>query len=86
MSIEIEQGVPLERMKLTHTRKSKYPFDELKPGESFFIPITKRNPKPWFSFWSQVRWARGRFPDKTFTLKKNEDKVQGIGARIWRLT
>jgi hypothetical protein len=84
MTYPIDKGIPLEKMKTSKTRKSKYPFDELEVEDSFFIAATEDKPQPWKSFGPQVNWAKKRFAPKTFAIHKHESEEYGLGARIWR--
>lgn len=72
MLTEIDRKMPLPAL------RSRYPFDEIKVGESFFAPKLKRS-----SVWSYLsgmqRKTNKRFACRTLT----EDGVEGV--RVWRL-
>jgi hypothetical protein len=82
---QIESGIPIEKAdRKGNARKSKYPFDDLEVGESFFVPATDEKPKPWKSFGPVIYWANRRFDGKVFQIHKFDDEERGLGARIWR--
>lgn len=72
VTFKIDAGVEIPPT--TRERGSKYPFTDMKRGESFFAPTTKDN-------LYRVAW---------FFKKKHEDfnfkvRAEGDGARIWRV-
>lgn len=72
--IKIEKGVPLP------PRKSKYPFAEMEPGDSFFAkPNEGQSLKQLHN--SIMGCARLRlFPGKKFTSRQMDG-----GVRVWRI-
>lgn len=67
MPYEIETEAPIP----PRTRKSKYPFDQLNPGQSFFVPGLKST--------QSARIANRALAPKQFTARP----VDG-GVRFWR--
>ena len=65
-------------------RQYKYPYHELKIGESFFIPATSKNPTPWKSQGSTVNWAKKRFAPMWFISRKEMLPDGTMGVRIYR--
>lgn len=70
MQFEIET-VPLPAAKRggPGVGNTKYPFDKLEVGQSFFVPATAEKPEPWKSLASTVTSATARFDE----LVTNED-------------
>lgn len=75
--IQIDKGIPIPT-KMQLGRRSKYPFDIMDVGDSFFVP--GRDGK---SFGGTVTAARKRLTDMAFEMRTvKEDGV--IGVRVWR--
>lgn len=75
--IQIDKGVPIPT-KMQLGRRSKYPFDLMEVGDSFFVP--GRDGK---SFGGTVTAARKRYTDLSFEMRTvKEDGV--VGVRVWR--
>lgn len=66
--VEIEDDIP---MPIAQGRVRKYPFDELKTGQSFIISAKS---------YALVSVARKKFPDRKFETRKVENGV----VRVWR--
>lgn len=68
----IEHDVPIPSRR---TRASMYPFDDMKPGDSFTVPASKGT-----SVWRMAKnYALGR-RGVEFTTRSERDRV-----RIWRV-
>jgi hypothetical protein len=68
--IEIDDDVPAPPCK---GRPSKYPFRDLQPGQSIFVPLAN----PPISYWRMMT---------DYKLVKRKVTEKGIkGARIWRI-
>lgn len=69
---EIDNDVPVP------TTRSKYPFDEMEVGDSFFVSggskLTLRKMR------SASNWATKKFPDTKYSVRAVEN-----GVRIWRV-
>ena len=66
--IKIEKGIPIPE-------RSKYPFAEMKPGDSIFIPGKKANQLSLATHTQKLRAKGWRFCSRTV-----DD-----GARVWRI-
>lgn len=71
-SFKIEHGIPIPR-KASSGRRAKYPFADMKPGDSIFLPGKKVN-------------ALGSIltPHRRKGLKFTTRSVDG-GVRVWRV-
>lgn len=69
--IEVESGIPLPDR--ARVRSPKYPFDEMKVGDSFLIPGDVKKPT------LIALAARKRHRPKLFTVRETSE-----GFRIWR--
>jgi hypothetical protein len=67
----IERGIPAP----ADGRKSQYPFDEMEPGDSFFIPGMKSSAE----ISSSVSYRKNRYQEKYVCRA-----VEG-GLRVWRI-
>jgi len=75
--ITIDKDIPIPT-KMQLGRRSKYPFDIMDVGDSFFVP--GRDGK---SFGGTVTAARKRYTDMSFEMRTvKEDGV--VGVRVWR--
>ncbi len=79
---EIEKGVPLPEG--AGKERQKYPFGEMRPGDSFFVPggatVNAHGNKSAYSAASNYGRAHGwKFSARTVT----ENGVKGV--RIWRI-
>ena len=73
--MKIESGIPVPKNK---TSKSKYPFAEMRVGDSFFL---EGNPGAQQSvLGSASSFYTKRHPGMKFTVRREE-----MGARIWRI-
>lgn len=79
--IKIDEGIPVPPPGTFGPRASKYPYDTMDVGNSFFIPVTdeagaavaKRRMR------QSTAWANKRYAPKKFTARS----VAG-GVRVWR--
>lgn len=99
-SFKIEVGVPIPAPVGRGRSGSKYPFDALEVGQSFFVPDTAEQPDAAASLASTVSGATQRYaadhatetktvkgklvPKKIYARKFALRKVEG-GARVWRV-
>lgn len=75
MTFKIEKGVPIPP-KIASSIK-KYPFEKLKIGDSFFVPLADgKSPSSLFSAISQ---AKKRLGINLFSAKVKD------GRRVWRI-
>lgn len=59
---QLEDNVPMpDRVAKRAGPPSKYPFEAMQVGQSFFIPATSGKPEPWKSMLSTVTAAQRRF-------------------------
>lgn len=72
MKFEIEKGVPIPERKTPPGRGQMYPFSELQPGDSFFVPGDKKMN-------STISSAQKRTGHRYRYLRTDE------GTRIWRV-
>lgn len=96
----IEAGIPVPPPIGRGRSGSKYPFDELQIGESFFVADSSEHPDATASLASTVSGATQRFatdhptetktvrgvvvPKKVYSRKFSLRRVEG-GARVWRV-
>ena len=79
MKVKIDRDVPPPKKDAY-----KYPFSQLREGESFFVPATPDCPEPWGKISSSVHWANRRFKPKQFiTRRVTENGLEG--SRVWRI-
>lgn len=72
----IQKDVPVPQMRRA-ARESKYPFKQMLPGDSFFVPDITSS-----ALGTRARiWTERCGLDRTYTSRT----VEG-GARIWRVT
>ena len=71
MKIEIETGVPVPENKFI--RVSKYPYADMKPGDSFFVRKSVNTMR-------SSSYAYGKRNKMKFTVRSED-----TGARVWRL-
>lgn len=78
----IEDSIPVPTAK-RGVGAGLYPFDDLKPGQSFFVPATTDKPTPAKSLASTVSSATKRYSE---TEEKRVFVVRSVegGARVWR--
>jgi len=71
---ELESGIPLPPAQKGGRREEQYPFSKMEVGQSFFVPVTEKYPKPWETFGSTVSSATRRFanPHATETRKNRK--------------
>lgn len=69
---KIEKGVPLTRK----TKDSTYPFKDMRVGDSFAAPLSKRN-----SIAMSARYYADKNPGVKFKTRKQSDTE----FRIWRI-
>ncbi len=80
---------PRTREAFGGAREPKYPFDQLQPGQSFFIPATKADPKPWASKGSAASANTKRFaseiPGQFVTNRKGRQVPKLAYTRIFKI-
>lgn len=59
----IEDAIPLPASTRGGKRESAYPFGDLQPGQSFFIPASEKHPEPAKSLASTVSGATKRYDE-----------------------
>lgn len=83
----IETGIPLPAIKRGNAGATKYPFDKMATGDSFFVAATETVPNPAKSLASTVNSANKRYkdavPKRKFAIRQDK-KGDVAGARIWR--
>lgn len=69
----IEENIPLPTAKRTGRSGHSYPFDEMQPGQSFFVPESDKMPNPMKSLAPTVVGATARYavPDPSGEMKRN---------------
>lgn len=77
MKIEVDSNIPIPARR---RRPSKYPFEKMDLGDSFFIESTEDRPNPERALGSVVHAANKRYGEMKFRIAK----VDG-GARVWRV-
>lgn len=78
----IEKGVEIPKKKAGPGSESMYPFAQMEPGDSFFIPasgITQKNLQRRMAT-AAKRTGSARIPGSKWTTRK----VEG-GIRVWRV-
>ena len=74
VTFTLESSVPLPPAAKGGRRDEQYPFSKMDVGQSFFVPVTEKYPKPWETFGSTVSSATRRFatqhPTETKTNRK----------------
>jgi hypothetical protein len=70
----LESGIPLPPAAKGGRRDEQYPFSKMGVGQSFFVPVTAKYPKPWETFGSTVSSATRRFATEHPTDKKKNRK------------
>jgi hypothetical protein len=83
-SIKIDQGIPLPGRNNTRGGPGKWPWTEMRPGDSFFaagyVQTKVQGDAPTFS----TRWGANMVPgSKWATRFVTENGVQGV--RVWRV-
>ena len=71
-SYEIDKGIPIP----PKHHRSKYPFAQMKPGDSFFVPGGKRS-----TISSAVKDRRKNNPGEEWTYRTKDN-----GVRVWRVS
>lgn len=88
MSFTIEANIPVPA-RVIGTRSSKYPFENMQMGDSFFIAVNAANPEDNINRTarraaSAVNMARRALPDFKFVTRRAT--VNGVeGYRVWRI-
>jgi hypothetical protein len=70
----LESGIPLPPAQKGGRRDEQYPFSKMEVGQSFFVPVTAKYPKPWETFGSTVSSATRRFSNEHPTDKRKNRK------------
>lgn len=77
-AFEITSKVPVPTVGKRPARYAKYPFKDMKPGDSFFVPFGKKQ-----TVYSAARAAAIRGNGKHFIVRSVVER--GVpGARVWR--
>lgn len=74
------EDVPLPNITRGGTSASKYPFDTLEIGQSFFVPATEDMPNPGKSLASTVSSASKRYATKNGTRTINRKADEALAA------
>ena len=61
VTFALESGIPLPPAQKGGRRDEQYPFSKMEVGQSFFVPVTEKYPKPWETFGSTVSAQPGVF-------------------------
>lgn len=77
MQLKIEKGVPLPQMR---AGGGKYPFTDMLPGDSFFVPNESKAGKVSSAAYC---WAKSRKVDAKFSARK---VYSPDGVRCWRVS
>ena len=75
MTFKIESGVPAPAPRFIPKRKRKYPFDQMKINDSFFVPNGKVN---------TISVSVAQFHQKNKPKRLTCRTVEG-GVRVWRV-
>lgn len=86
----IESGVPVPEINRGgRVGATKYPFEKLEIGQSFFVLATEKTPNPAKSLASTVNSANKRYktttPVRRFAIRASQDGQGKAGARVWRI-
>lgn len=82
--IRVDQGVPIPKMRRRGKPPPfKYPWSEMKPGDSFLMPYDGRAPGKAASSLTGLAHQFNRNNGKEWTWTTRREKG---GVRIWRLT
>jgi hypothetical protein len=78
----VEEGIPIppkpsSRYWYGQAAKKVYPFEELRVGDSFLAPITKRP--------QAIKYAAKKFAERRGLPLKVEIRVLAEGVRCWRV-
>lgn len=73
-TLKIEKDVPVPEV---ITKRHKYPFAEMKKGDSFFVPDVPKT----FSIYSLVRCFNEKRKEKIAVMQRREAN----GVRVWRV-
>lgn len=76
----IESNIPLPVRK--RGRASKYPFADMKPGDSFTVDVGREEPRVVLNRINTAAqgWRRRNAPEARFIVETSEDRKQ---VRIW---
>jgi len=78
--MKIDKNVPIPETQYRGQKESKYPFDKLGIGDSFFIECNKENARAKQSTLCALASRFGKNKRKSFIVKQ----VLG-GVRVWRI-
>jgi hypothetical protein len=81
-SFELESGIPLPRAAKGGRRDEQYPFSKMEVGQSFFVPVTEKYPKPWETFGSTVSSATRRFANPHATETRKNRKGEEVPVLV----
>jgi len=82
MDITIQDNIPIPPSR-GRKGKSKYPIADLKPGQSFFVPLTESKMLP-ENICRYLHNMGHRYGFSVSTRILVENRVRGV--RVWRLT
>lgn len=77
---KIDTGIPVPTIRRAGSATSKYPFDDLPVGGSFFVPATEDMPNPGKSLASTVSSASKRYATKNGTRTINRKADEALAA------
>lgn len=79
MRYKVEKGVPFPGPLQTWR---KYPFGDMEPGDSFFVPDVSRRQ----ALQSSVSWYKRRHPREKLEFATRTAEENGVeGVRCWRV-
>jgi hypothetical protein len=81
-SFELESGIPLPPAAKGGRRDEQYPFSKMEVGQSFFVPVTEKYPKPWETFGSTVSSATRRFANPHATETRKNRKGEEVPVLV----
>lgn len=79
--IDIESDIPIPQRQ--NGRTAKYPFSQMKPGDSFAVPVGSEKPKTVINRLNTAAhgWRRRNQPEARFTVAYEEQTGK---VRIWK--
>ena len=75
IEIKIDKDIPIPEIKILLPKSQSYPFSEMNPGDSFWVPKELEK-----SVRASASQRRRRYPGECYTSRQDRD-----GIRIWRL-
>ncbi len=80
--LDVETGIPIPAEVKTSTAKTVYPWEQMKIGDSFFVPGGGRKEH------DTIRKSTGsqHFFNRYFIIRENQKGSKGaVGIRVWRI-